>query len=270
MRRDLLQWAFWLQTPPPQPPVGADTALQDAVDRIATLVKDLDAGCTLSRLPPRADEIAAQIDRLLRELPESNGHRETAEALREKLMPLRQAAEKSAEAARRQIRKIHALMELCKQFEMMDFHFLFDPGRKLLTVGFDVSEHRRDESYYDLLASEARLASFLAVAHRQLPKEHWFALGRMVAVAGGKPVLLSWCGSMFEYLMPMLMMPSYPGTVLHESCRNAVRQQMRYAQSARRALGDIGKLLQHDRCRFRIPVSRLRRAGIGARARFGR
>ena len=112
----------------------------------------------------------------------------------------------------------------------MDFRFLFHPQRKLLSIGFRVSENRRDNSYYDLLASEARLTSFLAVSHGQLPLDHWFALGRAMTLADGQPVLLSWSGSMFEYLMPALLMPSYPGTLLDASCGAAVRRQIRYAR----------------------------------------
>ena len=112
----------------------------------------------------------------------------------------------------------------------MDFRFLFHPQRKLLAVGFNVRDRRCDESYYDLLASEARLASFLAVNHGQLPLEHWFALGRMVAVVGGTLTLLSWSGSMFEYLLPMLIMPSYRATLLDATCRGAVKHQIRYAR----------------------------------------
>ena len=112
----------------------------------------------------------------------------------------------------------------------MDFRFLFHPQRKLLAVGFNVSDRRCDESYYDLLASEARLTSFLAVSHGQLPLEHWFALGRMVTVVSGTPTLLSWSGSMFEYLLPMLIMPSYRATLLDATCRAAVKHQIRYAR----------------------------------------
>ena len=112
----------------------------------------------------------------------------------------------------------------------MDFRFLFHPQRKLLAVGFNVNDHRCDGSYYDLLASEARLASFLAVSHGQLPLEHWFALGRMVNLVSGTPTLLSWSGSMFEYLLPMLLMPSYRATHLDATCRAAVKHQIGYAR----------------------------------------
>ncbi len=98
----------------------------------------------------------------------------------------------------------------------------------MLAIGYNVTERRRDASFYDLLASEARLSSFLAVAQGQLPQETWFALGRLLTLAGGEPVLVSWSGSMFEYLMPQLVMPSYPNTLLEQTNRAAVRRQIEY------------------------------------------
>ena len=89
---------------------------------------------------------------------------------------------------------------------------------------------RLDPSFYDLLASEARLASFLAIAKGDVPETHWFHLGRSVTSVRGAPVLLSWSATLFEYLMPLLVMRSYPDTLLDESCRMAVRRQRDYAE----------------------------------------
>ncbi|MGH9388167.1 MAG: glucoamylase family protein, partial [Vicinamibacteria bacterium] len=90
-----------------------------------------------------------------------------------------------------------------------------------------------DLSYYDLLASEARLASFIAIAKGDLPETHWFHLGRLVTSVEGTPTLLSWSATMFEYLMPLLVMRSYLGTLLDQSCLMAVRRQMEYAAERR-------------------------------------
>ncbi len=86
-----------------------------------------------------------------------------------------------------------------------------------------------DNSFYDLLASEARLASFIAIAKGDVPELHWFHLGRLIGAVHGSPVLLSWSATMFEYLMPLLVMRSFPETLLDESCRMAVRRQIDYA-----------------------------------------
>ena len=89
-------------------------------------------------------------------------------------------------------------------FADIDCEFLYDRARHLLAIGYNVDEFRRDNSYYDLLASEARLASFVAIAQGRLPQESWFALGRLRSAGTGEPILTSWSGSMFEYLMPLL------------------------------------------------------------------
>jgi cellobiose phosphorylase len=123
-----------------------------------------------------------------------------------------------------------ALAEQAGDFAAMEFAFLYDTERHLLAVGYNVDAWRRDTSYYDLLASEARLGNFVAIAQGQLPQESWFALGRLLTSTGGAPVLLSWSGSMFEYLMPQLVMPSYAGTLLDQTCRAAVARQIAWGK----------------------------------------
>lgn len=123
-----------------------------------------------------------------------------------------------------------ALAERAGALAAMDFRFLYDEARDLLAIGFNVDENRLDDGHYDLLASEARLGVFVAIAAGQLPQRAWFALGRRIATLGGRSVLLSWSGSMFEYLMPMLVMPTYDDTLLGETMRGAVERQIRYGR----------------------------------------
>src|SRR5260370_16432434 len=108
----------------------------------------------------------------------------------------------------------------------MEYDFLFDKGSNLLAIGYNVSDRRRDPSYYDLLASEARLSSFVAIAQGQLPQESWFALGRLLTTAGGEPILLSWSGSMFEYLMPLLVMPTHQNPLLPQPYQPPLHRQI--------------------------------------------
>ncbi|MCX6538495.1 MAG: cyclic beta 1-2 glucan synthetase [Acidobacteria bacterium] len=112
----------------------------------------------------------------------------------------------------------------------MEWSFLFDQTRQVLSIGYNVAERRRDSSYYDLLASEARLCTFVAIAQGHLPQESWFALGRLLTTAAGEPVLLSWSGSMFEYLMPLVVMPGYDDTLLDQTCKAAVKRQIEYGR----------------------------------------
>jgi len=149
-----------------------------------------------------------------------------------RIEPLAWPSEADADALRERARERLAVIEQLAQqageMALMDYRFLYDSARDLLAIGYNVDERRLDASYYDLLASEARLASFVAIAQGQLPQDNWFSLGRLLTTSGGEPVLLSWTGSMFEYLMPMLVMPSYEGTLLDQTCRAAVARQIEY------------------------------------------
>ena len=113
----------------------------------------------------------------------------------------------------------------------MDFGFLMDPERKLLSIGYSATQNALDPSCYDLLASEARLASFFAIAKGDAPTRHWFRLGRSATAVGAGSALLSWSGSMFEYLMPAIVMEEPFGSLLAETNRRAVERQKSYARS---------------------------------------
>ena len=141
----------------------------------------------------------------------------------------RAIAESSRRATGRML-EIEDLAVQCEALADMRYDFLYDGARHLLAIGYNVDERRRDASYYDLLASEARLASFVAIAQGRLPQENWFALGRLLTTAGGQSVLLSWSGSMFEYLMPLLVMPAYDNTLLEQTCRAMVARQIAYGK----------------------------------------
>ena len=149
---------------------------------------------------------------------------------------LRQLAnlEGGGEGSRRAGARIRAIERLARQIDEMahmEYGFLFDEACNLLAIGYNVGERRRDPSYYDLLASEARFCSFIAIAQGQLPQESWFALGRLLTTAGGEQILLSWSGSMFEYLMPLLVMPTYEHTLLDQTCKAAVARQIEYGRT---------------------------------------
>jgi cellobiose phosphorylase len=132
--------------------------------------------------------------------------------------------------ARARIAGLQRLADLAAECMQMDFGFLYDRSRHLLSIGYNVDERRLDTGFYDLLASEARLCSFIAIAQGQLPQETWFALGRLLTEVDGEPTLLSWSGSMFEYLMPQLVMPSYEGTLLDETAKTSVERQIEYGR----------------------------------------
>ncbi len=128
------------------------------------------------------------------------------------------------------IERLAALEATARAMAMaMEFGFLLDPERSLLSIGYRVSEGTLDPSCYDLLASEARLASFFAVAKGDVPARHWFRLGRAMVPVGHGAALVSWSGSMFEYLMPSLVMRAPGGSLLETTNRLVVRRQIEHA-----------------------------------------
>ena len=113
----------------------------------------------------------------------------------------------------------------------MDFSFLFNESKDLFSIGFNEADSRCDISYYDLLASEARMCSYVAIALGQISQNHWFSLGRQLIGSRNVSLLASWSGSMFEYLMPLLVMPNFENTLLDHTYRAAVDHQIEYGKS---------------------------------------
>ncbi len=134
----------------------------------------------------------------------------------------------ASDHASQRLLALESLAIQSEQLAAMDFTFLFDKQRKLFSIGFNVAESRCDAGFYDLLASEARLCSYVAIALGQVSQDHWFSLSRLLIAARGEPILVSWSGSMFEYLMPLLVMPNYENTLLDHSCQAAVQHQIEY------------------------------------------
>jgi cyclic beta-1,2-glucan synthetase len=189
------------------PKLGFETAFNKLVPETATVL--------YQGLERRIDEAVREV-----------GPGDTAErlrALRDSLPRCRQ----NAHALRQELAALSGLAEQLSRG--MDFALLYDPRRKLLTVGYNANANRVEAACYDLMASEARIASFIAIAKGEIPQESWFRLGRTHTVWQGEKVLASWTGTMFEYLMPALWMKLYSGTLLDRSGRAAVRLQEKYA-----------------------------------------
>jgi cyclic beta-1,2-glucan synthetase len=201
---------------------GAGDALGQSGNRWEPLVNLLLAVPTLAEVPEVCDRALIQLAGAQGE--ETGRLPETLSRLGKTLV---QAAAGAGDLLSRLSRLAHASEQI---MEEMDFKFLLDPERKVFIIGYNVSAQLADKSYYDLLASEARLASFVAIAKGDVPQEHWFRLGRQLTSADGGRALISWTGTMFEYLMPLLVMRNYPGTLLDETYRTVVSRQFEYAE----------------------------------------
>jgi len=165
------------------------------------------------------------LPKLENSIVEENGPEE-----KEWLIALESSIRNSRLMAEGMIESIAALEKQCIEFSDYDYDFLFDPVQHFFSIGYNVEDHRRDPGCYDLLGSEARLGVFVAIAQGKIPQESWFALGRQLTMTGKDPVLISWSGSMFEYLMPLLIAPVYESTLLDQTHKGAVRRQIEYGQ----------------------------------------
>jgi hypothetical protein len=174
-------------------------------------------------LPATYDHICELITiRLASSAPLYTGLRAVLEQLLERIQRARTAALDLIQ----RLENTAALASAC--VEQMDFRFLFDAHRKLFRIGYNVDAAQADEACYDLLASEARTAVFLAIAKGDIPREAWFRLARKLTVYKDQRTLISWSGTMFEYLMPLLYLRSYADTLLDRAMRSATRIQQLY------------------------------------------
>ncbi|MEO8301210.1 MAG: glucoamylase family protein, partial [Rhizomicrobium sp.] len=214
--------------------VSAGTPTQDGFEQSQNRLKEMLAGANLS--DPALVSLFDGLEQQAMALAESAG---ADEALRVRVAAFSAAifshrrdfhlagpASREADLPAR----LKRIAETCDRFaQEMEFGFLYDEARQLLTIGYRVDDQSRDANAYDLLASEARLASFFAIAKGDIPTRHWFHLGRTLTPLGRSSALQSWSGSMFEYLMPSLIMHEPSGSLLSLSNKAAVRRQMDYA-----------------------------------------
>ncbi|MHC1783819.1 MAG: glucoamylase family protein [Anaerolineaceae bacterium] len=164
----------------------------------------------------------------LEHIPDSNLDEESKQWLEALEQVLVQASKNSDDI----METLDLISSCAEQFVMeMDFKFLFHPERRVFHIGYNLEAGLADNNYYDLLASEARIASIIALAKGEVPPSHWLQLNRPLTRVEGEYVLLSWNATMFEYLMPPLFLRSFPGTLLAESARGAVLHQIAYGKS---------------------------------------
>ncbi len=228
----MLPWLLMMGQPPrlftqPDTPPNIREAWQALRDALPTTV-------TLDQLPQvyRAGQVslallASQLDQSCPEhAPE--GWAEEARDWRQQLTHKLELAPMTARVLAIGLRELDQQAE--SYFQAMDFGFLFDPRRQMFHLGYNVDAGKLDSNYYDLLASEARIASIVAIAKNDIPPSHWLHLGRPLTQVDSTRALLSWSATMFEYLMPSLLIKSYEGTLLQHSCRAAVDHQIKYAE----------------------------------------
>ena len=227
---DLLHLAPWCELPRP----NELTWQRGSVEQVQRL-NDLRHGLRRLDEIPTLRDVAGLDPTLLRSIDEilADGHEPgptMPPAEQAWLADLRHAVAEAGRRASERLKELETLALRCRELADFSYDFLYDKSRHLLSIGYNVAHHRVDTGFYDLLASEARLGSFVAIAQGKLPQEHWFSLGRLVTAAGGQCPLLSWSGSMFEYLMPLLIMPTFEHTLLDRTYRAIVERQIEYGR----------------------------------------
>ena len=181
---------------------------------------------TLADAPERFEGAVRDLASLREKVfPNSPANRDALERIDLLIQALSQSSTEAVALTRRLMEVSHLSEQM---FYAMDFTFLFDNSQKLFAIGYRATDGTLDQNCYDLLASEARLASFVAIAKGDVPSSHWFRLGRSLTPVGRGSALISWSGSMFEYLMPALVMRSPTGSMLSQTYQQVVRRQIEY------------------------------------------
>jgi cyclic beta-1,2-glucan synthetase len=224
----LLPWLAAINRPPSLFTTdGIDAAIRNAWTELQKILRP---SPTLEEIPAICQRGKKQLDELIACLVNQETPSEEVDVAREWCLWLSGALEDASLEAET---LLNNLVELADRIERkvqdMDFSFLYNRRRQVFYIGYHVDTGRLDDNYYDLLASEARLASLVAMAKRDVPQSHWLHLGRPLTQVGGIRMLLSWSGTMFEYLMPSLLVREFEGTLLSQSDYAAVERQMNYA-----------------------------------------
>ncbi|HUE81414.1 MAG TPA: glucoamylase family protein [Pyrinomonadaceae bacterium] len=221
----LTPWALRLKARVLTPPENSDIHTQVRWQELNTLLTKIPS---LAEIPDICDQALVQLSALQQITADLSADTRGRDLALNTLSTITAIIEAATGANDLQSRLAHIAQQCELMVEEMDFRFLLDSERKVFTIGYNVTELRPDNSYYDLLASEARLASFIAIAKGDVPQEHWFRLGRQLTVVDHGRALISWAGTMFEYLMPLLVMKNYSGTLLNLTYSTIVKRQIDY------------------------------------------
>ena len=222
--RSTLEACFSAALLPRALPKAADTP-----EDLGALLDLLDGNCAFGELPARQRAASALAGRMLD--PTMGTEVQLGPEIMPWLSGIKIVLLESSEKSLRVVLQCTALISRIRTLvSAVQFYPLYNEKKKLLSIGYNLEESKRTDSYYDLLASEARLASYIAISNGEIPSAHWFSMGRTLTVVGKYKGLVSWTGTMFEYLMPLLVMKSYRNTLLDEACSFAVKSQIKFGK----------------------------------------
>lgn len=225
-RRDLHLLAPWVALESVTSILNSRGAVAELWQPIADKLRAIPS---LAHVSDTCDDVLIELAALRARVEQAPSESMDRKAVLADIGHLTQAMEQAAEAAKGLSTRLATIAQTSdRTMTQMDFKFLLDPERKVFTIGYNVNEGRHDNSFYDLLASEARVTSFVAIAKGDVAQEHWFRMGRQLTAVDGGRALISWTGTMFEYLMPLLIMRNYRETLLGETYEAVVARQIEY------------------------------------------
>jgi cyclic beta-1,2-glucan synthetase len=231
LRRDLTTLLPGVETSASNVAIFVGQADSEARQRWETIQELSNRVPSLSDIPELCDQAVLELAVLQAHVAEAKESGPLQALAAAELKELADRLGSSAGAAQSLLARLRRLAQTCESiFHEMDFSFLLDKDRELFTIGYNVAELRPDNSYYDLLATEARLASFIGIAKGDVPQDHWFRMGRQLTLVHRARALISWTGTMFEYLMPLLVMRRYSQTLLDQTYRAIVTRQIEYGE----------------------------------------
>lgn len=264
MRR-LFPWTLLLYDMPKELSVNEELSVE-----VRRLTARLQSPVSVKTMVDAYGEVLDDVSSVMKKLMDIDMDKDVRKRCREWLMQVERGLSESHTVADRLYERLSHIIHRARETAMeMDFSALYVEDRDLFVIGYDLENGEQGDSYYDLFASEARLASFIAIAKGDVPKKHWFKLGRPLTLIGQSQTLLSWSGTMFEYLMPLLLMRDYDGTLLSETYRAVVAAQRQYGEQRRTPWGvsesafyafDLHQNYQYKA--FGVPVLGLKR-GLG-------
>ncbi|MBM7581618.1 cellobiose phosphorylase [Caldicoprobacter guelmensis] len=215
----------------PQELKGGQHGYFETARKFGSLIEQLDRGFSPKWLLDNYTLVLDSLSEVMQLLYEEGHADEKAQRLMDWLKDFELALAKSHAAVKDFVHRCNGLSRRIDKLILgTNFRVVYDPNLELFSVGYDVEKGKLIKSYYDLLASEARQTSFVAIAKGDVPQKHWFRLGRPLTMVGEYKVLLSWSGTMFEYMMPLLIMKNYDYTLLDEAYTAAVEAQIQYGE----------------------------------------
>ncbi len=229
LKSDVLNFAPWLEQMNQMPGVLMDESLRLCTQELLDLL--LENGKIID-LPEKNAQILTQIEKI-RQIHNDSDIKDAESEISATvwLDNLEETVKSAQEFVQGFMDKLETIIDKVNQMSMAtNFQVLFDNKRQLFSIGFSIEDNRMSNSYYDLLASEARQTSYIAIARGEVPVKHWFMLGRSLTVVDHYKGLISWSGTMFEYLMPLLIMKSYHNTLLDETYSFVIKCQKKYGK----------------------------------------